>query len=130
MIEINKDNLSEVVVSGEFDIQASFSSDLESKIAKDSKQVTLRFKMDKVALQDIIHSSLKDKRINIQSTMRKKPEQYKQGQILNLDYKGGKAPLDIKIAFQSDFDNSSAEEQDKMIALLIARKAALSEKGK
>jgi hypothetical protein len=128
MIEITKDKLSGYVVSGEFDIPCSFSADEDAKKAKESKQVTLRFKMNQTPLSDIIASSLKDKRINVQTVIRKKPEAYKQGQVLNLDYKGGKAPLDIKIAFQSDFDNSSAEEQDKMIALLIARKAALQGK--
>jgi hypothetical protein len=128
MIEITKDKLSGYVVSGEFDIPCSFSADEDAKKAKESKQVTLRFKMNQTPLSDIIASSLKDKRINVQTIIRKKPEAYKQGQIISLDYKGGKAPVDIKQAFENDFDSSSAEEQDKIIQQLLARKAALQGK--
>ena len=93
-MEITKDKISDYIISGEFDIQAKFSADDECKKIGESKKVTLRFKMDKVSLSDIIRSSLKDKRINAQAFLRKAPEKYSNGQIISLPYTGGVIDID------------------------------------
>jgi len=121
MHTINKADVPNYVVSGEFDIPASFSADEDSKKAGDSKSVTLRFKMEAVSLADIIASSLKDKRINIQTSLRKKPEQYKNGQILHLDYKGGRQPVDPEVAFMARLAAMTPEAREAKIAELKAK---------
>lgn len=112
-MEITKGKVSEYTVTGEFDIPASFSVDEDAKKAKESTNVTLRFKMSQTPLSEIIASSLKDKRINVQNTLRKKPEAYREGQILNLDYKGGKQPVDPEVAMLARLQAMSPEARDK-----------------
>jgi len=93
-MEITKDKVSTITVSGEFDIQASVSEDTDAKKAGDSVNVTLRFKMVNTPLADIIASSLKDKRINVQTGLRKHVGELTPGMILSFDYKGGRTVAD------------------------------------
>lgn len=94
---ISKSEVSEFVVTGEFDIPFSVKSDIDSE---ESKSGTLRFKLEAVPLSDIISSSLKDKRINWQAIARKKFEQIT-GSIIVVDYKGGRVPPDPKASTKS-----------------------------
>ncbi len=113
MNEIKKQNVSEYVVTGQFDILASFSEDEDAKKSGDSKKVTLRFNMSQTPLSDIISSSLKDKRINVQTTLRKKPEMYKDGQIITLDYKGGRTEVDPEMAMLARLKAMTPEARAK-----------------
>jgi hypothetical protein len=82
MNEITK--LDGYVITGKWDIQASFKPHKESKI---SKVVTLRFNLDKVPLKDIITSSLRDKRIDtVNGKLRKNFDTYKDKQVVEVDY--------------------------------------------
>lgn len=121
MANINKIDVPKYTVTGEFDIPASFSADEDEKKAGNSKSVTLRFKMEGVALADIITSSLKDKRINVQTSLRKHSEQYKNGQVLNLDYKGGKQPVDPEIAFLARLQAMTPEAREAKLAELKSK---------
>ncbi len=87
---ITKANIDEFVVTGDFDIEASFSADEDAKKAKDSKTVTLRFQMVNTPVSAIVKSSLKDKRINKQVGLRAKSEAYTNGQIILVKYEGEK----------------------------------------
>lgn len=112
---IEKKDLSEYVVTGEFDIPFSVKSDIDSE---ESKSGTLRFKMDCVALSEIIASSLKDKRINWQALARKKFESIASG-IIVVDYKGGRQPVDPKQnATNYVLSNTKGMTQDEKIVWL------------
>ena len=115
-MEITKDKVIGYTVSGEFDIQASFSEDEEAKKAGDSKAVTLRFKMVNTPLSEIIGSSLKDKRINVQTSLRKHPELYTVGQIITLDYKGGKSVADPEDVMAARLKAMTPEARAKWFA--------------
>jgi len=93
MTTITKGNIAEYTLTGEFDIAASVRPD-EDAAKSSAKTVTLRFKLNAVPLADVIHSSLKDKRINWQVGARKKYSELKAKSIVMLDYTGGKAPVD------------------------------------
>jgi hypothetical protein len=108
---ITKVNVSEFVVTGEFDIPFSVKSDIDSE---ESKSGTLRFKMDSVPLGDIISSSLKDKRINWQAIARKKFEQIS-GSIIVVDYKGGRQPIDQKQSTKSFLESMTPEDRLKWL---------------
>ena len=127
MTEITKNNLSEFVLTGEFDIAASVSADDESKKAGVSVNVILRFKMDKTPVSEIISSSLKDKRINWQVKGRKTVGNLRAGQIVNLDYRGGRVmtspmtPEQVKAAFKQQLASMTPEERKATIAGLRAQ---------
>src|SRR4030042_1313396 len=110
-MEITKDKIGTITVSGEYDIPASFSEDEDAKKAKDSKSVTLRFKMANTPLGDIIASSVKDKRINVQTGLRKHPELYANGQIITLDYKGGRTVEDPEDVMAARLKAMTPEQQ-------------------
>ena len=117
---ITKVNMEQFVVSGEFDIKASFSADEEAKASGESKSVVLRFVMDKTPLSSIIASSLKDKRINKQTTLRQHPERYTDGQVIRFNYVG-ETYVDPEQAFMAKFDAGSRDEKLAMIEELRAR---------
>jgi hypothetical protein len=108
---ITKANVSEYVVTGEFDIPFSVKSDIDSE---ESKSGTLRFRMDCVPLGDIIASSLKDKRINWQATARKKFESIS-GSIIVVDYKGGRQPVDPKQSTKAFLASMTTEARLKWL---------------
>ena len=122
MREIKKNELGEFCVTGEFDIACSVSADAEAKKNKESVGVVLRFKMVNTPLQDIIQSSLKDKRINWQTKGRSKTETLKPHQVILLDYRGGRQSSDPKDAFISLLASMAPEERAKQIAELQAMK--------
>lgn len=112
MISINKNNLSEVVVTGEFDIVASVKPEQGSNLVK---TVTLRFSMDAVPLRDIVQSSLKDKRINWQVGARAKFNSLQDKGIVKVDYRGGKTTITSKeqalATLRSEIASMSPEEK-------------------
>lgn len=105
-MKIDKNQVKDVVVSGEFDIEFSLKA-MEGTTEK--KEGTLRFKLEDVPLADIIASSLKDKRINWQASARKQFESIVEG-IITVDYKGGRAPVDKTQAAKSLLGGMSPEE--------------------
>lgn len=107
MNNIAKDKISDYCVTGEFDIAASIKADEDSK---ESKAVTLRFKLDSVPLGDIIASSLKDKRINWQAGARGKFNLVPSSGIVIVDYKGGRQPIDPKANAKNYLATCSDEE--------------------
>ena len=107
MIEITKANMSEFVVSGEFDIAASVKEDQDSK---ESKKVTLRFVMDKTPVRDIIGSSLKGKRINKQVSLRKNMSTITAEQVVKVNYSGAAIQADPREAYLSTLKGLSEEE--------------------
>jgi hypothetical protein len=100
---ITKANMSEFVISGEFDIPST----------TEGLSVTLRFKMDKTPVSEVVQSSLKDKRINKQIGLREHASEYKSGQIVTVDYKGGRTTVDpesamaAKLAAMSDTERAA-----------------------
>ena len=110
MTTITKNELGNYVVSGEFDISASFSVDEDAKKSGESTKVTLRYKMTEVPLASIIASSLKDKRINEQIKLRKHPELYKEGQVIVVNYTGGSL-IDAEAQWMAKFEAMSREEK-------------------
>jgi len=81
----NITKLDDYVISGKFDIQASFKPDKESKL---SKVVTIRFNLVNVPLKDVITSSLRDKRIDtVNGQLRKNFDKYTNKQVVEVDYK-------------------------------------------
>jgi hypothetical protein len=117
MTNVTKDKIGEFVVSGEFDIAASVKADRDSL---ESKSVTLRFVMDSVPLSDIIASSLKDKRINWQTTARSKFSSISNKSIVRVDYKGGRSTIASKEQVVNFANSLSPEERAKLIADLQA----------
>ena len=80
----NITNIRDYSVTGVFDLAASFKEDGESK---DSKQVTLRIRLNNVALLDVITPALSTKRINWQNNVaRKNFHSFKNGQIVEIDF--------------------------------------------
>jgi hypothetical protein len=122
MTEITKATLSQFVVTGEFDIAGSVSADDEAKKNGESVRFTLRFKMNQTPLQDIIQSSLKDKKINWQVKGRDKIGTLKNGQLIVLDYKGGRAPMDALTTIRTLKATMSQAEKDQLIAELQGTK--------
>jgi len=110
---ITKGELGNYVVTGEFEIPAKISADSDAKAAGESTNVTLRFRLIEEPLENILSSSLKDKRINAQATMRKKSEAYREGQVVTLDYKGGKGPVDAEAAMMSRLKAMTPEARDE-----------------
>lgn len=126
MNEITKGTLSSYVVTGEFDIEFSVKQDKDSD---ETKSGTLRFKMDKVPLSDIVASSLKDKRINAQVGLRgDKFATLKNGQIVVLDYKGGRVAVDPEVAMLARLQAMTADERAKWFAEKQAELAKLAGK--
>ena len=119
---ITKQNMGEFVISGEFDIAASFSVDEDAKKAKETMHVTLRYKADKVPVASFVASSLKDKRINEQIKLRAHPELYKEGQVIVVNYTGGSL-VDAEALWMAKFMAMSKEEQEAKLAELKARQA-------
>jgi hypothetical protein len=119
MINIEKNKVGEYSVSGEFDIAASIKSDRDSL---ESKSVTLRFVMDQVPLVDIIASSLKDKRINWQTSARSKFNSIVSKSIVRVDYRGGRSQVTSKEQVVGFANSLSPEERAKLIAELQAMK--------
>lgn len=111
MNTIAKNQINDYCVTGEFDIQASTSADLDDKVNGQSVNVTLRFKLVDVPLGDIIASSLKDKRINWQSTARKRIGSITSGQVITVDYRGGRTPVDPKASTKSYLASLSPAER-------------------
>jgi hypothetical protein len=119
MTTIEKNQIGEFSVSGEFDIAASVKSDRDSK---ESKAVTLRFVLNQIPLSDIIASSLKDKRINWQTTARSKFNSIVPKAIVRVDYKGGRTTITSKEQVVGFANSLSPEERAKLIADLQAMK--------
>lgn len=120
MIEITKANLNDYSVTGEFDIAASVKPE---KGSASQKQVTLRFKMDKVPVKDIIQSSLKDKRINWQVGARAKFSSLQAGGVVTVNYTGGKATVDPQTATINFLSSMSEEQRNAWIAENLKPKA-------
>lgn len=106
-MKIDKSQVKDVTVSGEFDIEFSIKA-MEG--TDEQKKGTLRFKLEDVPLNDIIQSSLKDKRINWQASARKNFESIVEG-IITVDYKGGRQPVDKTQAAKSLLSGMSPEER-------------------
>jgi hypothetical protein len=109
--EITKASMNEFVVTGEFEIPFSIKSDIDSS---ESKSGTLRFKLDHEPIANIIGSSLKDKRINWQALARKKFETIT-GSVIEVDYKGGRHPVDQKQAAKSYLSSLTVEERKALL---------------
>jgi hypothetical protein len=118
-MNIDKSKVGEFVISGEFDIAASVKSDRDSL---ESKTVTLRFVLNSVPLSDIIASSLKDKRINWQTSARSKFNSIPNKSIVRVDYKGGRSQITSKEQVVGFANSLSPEERAKLIAELQAMK--------
>jgi hypothetical protein len=112
MNNIEKNQIGEFSVSGEFDIAASVKSDRDSL---ESKTVTLRFVFDQIPLVDIIASSLKDKRINWQTTARSRFNSIQNKAIVRVDYKGGRSQITSKEQVVNFANSLSSEERAKLI---------------
>lgn len=117
MPNITKGTLNQFTITGDFEIAASVKAEQGSK---DSKQVTIRFKLQDVPLSDVINSSLKDKRINWQVGARKNFDSLKPGSVVIVDYKGGRQPIDIQAAMDQRFASMSIEERKAYVAKLMA----------
>lgn len=115
MVTITNENISEFVISGEWTISASVKPELGSD---ESKQVTLRYKLENVPVADVIASSLKDKRINWQSKARKIFNSITNGAMIVVNYIGGRAPVDPKANYGLWFASLSKEEQQAEIERL------------
>jgi hypothetical protein len=116
MNEITRDTIGQFCLTGDFDIAASVSADSDAKKAGESVSVILRFKMKQTPISDIIQSSLKDKRINWQTKGRDKVDKLNPGQVIVLDYKGGRAPVDPKQTARDYMASLTPEERAKFIA--------------
>jgi|WetSurMetagenome_2_1015567.scaffolds.fasta_scaffold81638_2 hypothetical protein len=117
-MRIDKGNIAECTVSGEFDIAASVKSDKDSK---ESKQVTLRFKLLNIPVSLIVASSLKDKRINWQVGARTKFNQIIDHSIITVDYSGGRTPVDIEEAYAARLAAMTPEAREAAIKQLLAK---------
>ena len=114
MINITKANIGEVVVTGSFDIPFSVKPEQGSN---EVKHGTLRFKMNQTPLTSIIGSSLKDKRINEQVKMRANFNSIKEGAIIEVNYEGGRVPVDPRAAFKEAYLAAKTDaERAKVIA--------------
>jgi hypothetical protein len=118
-MNIDKSKVGEYSVSGEFDISASIKSDRDSL---ESKTVTLRFMFDQVPLSDIIASSLKDKRINWQTSARSRFNSITNKAVIRVDYKGGRSHITSKEQVVNFANSLSPEERAKLIAELSQMK--------
>ncbi len=107
-MNFTKDKIGEVTITGEFDIAASVKPEQGSE---SKKQVTLRFLLNNTPLSEIISSSLKDKRINWQTGARDKFESITSGSIIRVEFKGGKAPVDLKGNAQNYLLSLSKEDR-------------------
>ena len=116
---ITKENITDFVISGEWDIANSMKP---YEKATEKVKNTLRFVFDKVPVLDVISSSLKDKKINYQNSHREKFDSIPEG-IVKVDYKGGKAPADTEADYESQLASLSPEEAEKKIAQLRQRLA-------
>jgi hypothetical protein len=117
--EITKANMSEFVVTGEFDIAGSIKPEAGSS---EQKEFTLRFVMSKTPIADIIHSSLKDKKINWQVKGRDKFAAVVNKSVIRVDYKGGRAPVDTKQSYREMLAGMTPEQRAAEIESLKAMK--------
>lgn len=118
MFKLNKVDVSDTFVSGEWEIGASIKPDKDSS---EKKQVTLRFKFVDVPLGEIIASSLKDKRINWQVGGRNKFDSLTDRSIVTLDYKGGRQMVDVEEVMAAKLATMTPEQREAKIQELLAK---------
>ena len=93
-MEITKDKVGEFLVSGVWDVACSTSEDADAKKAGDSVKFTIRFKLDKVPLLSILAAAFSPKKINYQNYVRKHIALFKDGQVVEQNFTGGRVQAD------------------------------------
>jgi len=121
MTTIEKSDVSQYVVTGEFEIAATVSADADSKAVKASKSVKLHFKMDSTPLAEVIGAALRDKRITWQSWARTHYGEIANGSVVKVAFKGGQLPVSPEEAMVAKLQRMTAEEREQFLAELLAK---------
>jgi|WetSurMetagenome_2_1015567.scaffolds.fasta_scaffold19367_2 hypothetical protein len=115
-INITKDNINEVVVTGSFDIAGSVSADEDSKA--EAKSFTLRIVCTDTPLVDIIRSMCKDKKINWQVGARKNMSKIVPNSIIEVPFSGSRSipVIDPEVAMEARLRAMTPEARNKWFA--------------
>jgi hypothetical protein len=122
MNEITAKNIGEYCLTGLWTIGGKVSADNECKKNGESVNVILRFKFDHTPVVDLIHPALSQKKINWAVGGRDKVEKLTDGQIIDLNFSGGRVPVDVVAQYKSQYATLSAADRAKAIAELQAIK--------
>ncbi len=128
MNEINKQNMNEFVVSGVFDIVGKTSLDEDMKKQGNGKTCTFRFSLVKVPFAELLGAALTPKKITKQNHIRSNWDLYKEGQVIEFNWAGGRVPVDPEAAYYAKLEAMPKEKQQQEIEAQIAKLRAMQSK--